>query len=62
MATETPARGTRRQGLNRRLLNSTDRRSSRCVRVEVHERAGWLKVLRLGMSYVARIRRVSHQR
>ena len=62
MATKTPARGTRGQGLNRRLLNSTDRRLSRCVRVEVHERAGRLKVLRLGMPCVAHIRRVSHQR
>ena len=62
MAPETLARGARGQGLKGRLLNSTERRPSRCVRVEVYERAGRLKFLRLGMPCVARIRRASHQR
>ena len=50
-----------RTRLERRFLNSTERRPSRCVRVEVHERADMLKVLRLGAPCVARIRHVSHQ-
>ena len=60
-ATKTPARGARGQGLKGRFLNSTERRPSRCVRVEVHGTADRLKLLRLGMPCVARIRRVSHE-
>ena len=60
-ATKTPARGARGQGLKERFLNSTERRPSRYVRVEVHDRAGRSKVLRLDTPCVARIRRVSHQ-
>ena len=54
-APKTPARGLRGQGLKGRFLNSTERRLSRCVRVEVHKGARRLKVLRLGMPCVARI-------
>ena len=61
-APETPARGLRGQGLKGRFLNSTERRPSRCVRVEVHKRARRLKFLHLGMPRVARIRRLKHQR
>ena len=61
-APETPARGLRGQGLKGRFVDSTERRPSRCVRVEVHERARRLKFLRLGMPCVARIRRLKHQR
>ena len=61
-ATEAPGRGAGGQGLKGRFFNSKQWRPSGCVRVEVLERTGRLKILRLGMPYVARIRRVSHQR
>ena len=62
MAIKTPALGARGQGLKGRLLNSSERRRPRCVRVEVHREAGRLMFVRLGMPCVVRIRRVSHQR
>ena len=58
---ESLARVLRGQVLKGRLLNSTERRPSRCVRVEVHERAPRLKFLRLGRPCVARIRSLKHQ-
>ena len=60
-ATETLARGSCGQGWKGRFFNSTERRPSRCMRVEVHEKAGRLKVLRLDMPCAVRIRRVTHQ-
>ena len=44
------------------FINSTERRPSRCVRVEVRERARRLKFLPLGMPCVARIRRLGPAR
>ena len=61
-ATETPACGSCGQGWKGRFLNSTERRASKCVRVEVHERADRLKFLSLGMPCVACIRGLKHQR
>ena len=62
-APEIPARGSHGQGLKGRFPNSIERRPSKCVRVEVHERAGRLKILRLlGMLCVARIRRLKERR
>ena len=56
-----PLPAARAEGWKERFFNSTEGCPSRCVRVEVHERAGWLKFLRLGVPCVARIRRMSHQ-
>ena len=50
-----------RTGLKKRFINSIERRPSRCVRVKVHKGARRLKFLRLGMPFVARIRRLKQQ-
>ena len=57
MATETPARGWRKQGWRGWFLSSTEWCPSRCVRVKVHQRARRLNFLCLGMPCVALIRR-----
>ena len=61
MPTNTPARGARGQNWEGDCSKSTERCSSRCVRVKVHQRVRRLKFLCLDMLCVARIRRQKNQ-
>ena len=57
MPIDTPARGARGKSWRGWFLKSTERCPSRCVRVNVHQRARRLKFLCLDTSFIALIRR-----